>query len=102
MLYANPLDASVQKLKGDTLLLLRERLDNALDAYTRAITYGERSADVYYGRGEAYYMLRKYYRSLKDYKKVLSIDPDHQSAQQRREHVAHMMIQSFMKRIAFW
>lgn len=104
-LRANPEDASAYKYKADVLLLLGERINDAIDAYTKAIEYGGKSADLYCCRGKAYYMQDKFDRSLKDYRQALRIDPNYLPAQQGEKKVASMMEQSpghFMKKFALW
>lgn len=104
-LRANPEDASAYKHKGDILLLLGERINDAIDAYTKAIEYGGKSADVYCCRGEAYYMQHECHRSLRDYRKALAIDPNYLPAQLGEKKVANMMEQSpehFMRKFAVW
>ena len=104
-LRANPEDTSAYKHKGDVSLLLGERINDAIDAYTKAIERGDRSADVYYCRGEAYYRQHEYHRSLRDYSKALAIDPNYLPAQLGKKKVRSMMEQSsghHIKSFAAW
>jgi|GEM_PF-3024707 len=99
---ANPENTSAYKHKGDVLLLLGERTDDAIDAYTKVIEHGVRSADVHCCRGEAYYRRNEYYRSLRDYRKALEIDPNYQPAQLGKAKAETMIKQlpaSFIKKI---
>jgi tetratricopeptide (TPR) repeat protein len=105
ILRTDPEDISAYKRKGDVLLLLGERIHDAIDAYTKAIEHGDRSAEVYCCRGEAYYRRNEYHRSLRDYRKALAIDPNYLPAEQGEKKVRSMMRQSpghFMKKFALW
>ncbi len=103
MLRNNPYDCSAYKHKGDTLLLLKDRTKEALEAYKRSIQYGNRSAGVYFCCGEVYCMLHDYRSAIRDYNRALDIDPNHQYAKQRKkiiEIVLNQKKKNFMKRIA--
>lgn len=104
-LFNKSQEASTYKCKGDALLLLGERTEEAVGAYTMAIAYGDISADTYCCRGLAYERLHDYQSSLNDYSEALCIDPGNQWAQQRKEYVASMIIQlrrGLLKRFASW
>lgn len=94
-------EASAYKHKGDVLLLLEERMEDAIGAYRKAREYGDRSAELYCRRGEAYERQEKYRRALKDYVQALKIDPDHHCAQEGKERVEQRR-ESFLKRLTSW
>jgi len=52
------------------------RFDQALDAYTQAVTHDPNNASLYSNRSATYAALRKYEAALKDAEKVLEMRPD--------------------------
>lgn len=103
---SNVQEASVYKYKGDVLLMLEEHIADAIDAYTKAIAYGDGSPNVYNCRAEAYERLHEYRRSLKDYCEALKIDPDYQLAQQGKERLGNILIlqgqRGVLRKLVFW
>ncbi len=51
------------------------RLDNALDAYNKAIELDPKVAKSYINRGRIYYYLGNYNQAIADYDKVIELDP---------------------------
>lgn len=110
-LYSNPQDASIHRYIGDAFVLMR-RPEDASDAYTKAMIYGDRSAQVYCWRGYAYELCHEYQRAFDEYTQALSIDPNNQFALQRRQNLMSQIKsdvaetpqpqRSFFKKLAPW
>ncbi len=105
-LGTNLYDTSIYKQKGDVLRLLGERNEYVINAYTIAIENGHASADVYYYRGRAYFILQNYESSLSDYEEALRLEPNHQKAQQGKNEAGSMLVPKhkglFEKFLNFW
>ena len=110
LLHGNPYDAFIYKQKGDVLLLLRESVREAIEAYSSAIKYAEGSADVYYRRGEVYNLLyesnsslKEYSQAFKNYKTALELDANHIQARHGKETIESTIAQQGLaRRVAFW
>jgi tetratricopeptide (TPR) repeat protein len=84
--YPDTQTAFTHRCRGDALMLLKGDSE-AINAYTTAIEYGERSADTYYWRGKVYAKSGEYQQALNDYEEALHINQHHQLAQQAKEEV---------------
>ena len=86
-LRSNPKNAFIHKCIGE-ILILKERPEDAINAYNQAIIHGDRSADIYYRRGYAYEQCKEYQRAFDEYSEALNIDPKNQYAQQGKTRLA--------------
>ncbi len=85
-LYSDPQNASIHRYIGDAFVLMK-RPEDAIDAYTKAMIYGDRSTQVYCWRGYAYELCQEYQRAFDEYTQALNIDPNNQTALQKRQNL---------------
>lgn len=83
----NPTDIFFNRCKGDTMLLLGDRLQEAINAYNNVIDYGYRAAEIYYRRGKAKEELAKYEEAYKDYMQAWNTDSSHLEARRGLKRV---------------
>jgi len=57
-----------------------EATRNALQAFTKAIQLDSKFLPVYQGRAEAYLSLKQYPQAIKDFDRILDLDPENSSA----------------------
>ncbi|MBO0794200.1 MAG: tetratricopeptide repeat protein, partial [Ktedonobacteraceae bacterium] len=94
--------ATHYKQKGD-ILLLRQYPQGAVEAYTKAMAGGERSADIYYRRGIAYVSLANLHKAEQDYRQALDLDCGHPDALRELKKIEFMKAAptiGFLKKVA--
>ena len=56
------------------------RFDTAIHDFDMAIIYDSQAAEAYYWRAVARHQIGDYKRAIKDYTKVIALDPEHRNA----------------------
>lgn len=65
--------------RGQYYLVAFSQPEKALKDFDTAITFGERSAEIYHYRGAALFKLGRFQEAIESYSQVLKIDPSHYS-----------------------
>jgi tetratricopeptide (TPR) repeat protein len=64
------------KLSQQEVYLPSQRLDKAIEDYSRQIAANPNNLEAYFARGNRYYDLKRYQDAIADYKKVIRLKPD--------------------------
>lgn len=75
----DPKESTGYYKRGQYYLVAFDQPEKALKDFDTAITFGERSAEVYHYRGAALFKLGRFQEAVESYSLVLKIDPSHYS-----------------------